>query len=96
MTANDKASVAAAAEAYVAKGRFHKKFVIPPSEGHDELTISYADVGCGAGDEPGTDASSADTPVVLFFPGVFASRYIAVKFDVPAASLGVRMLIIDR
>lgn len=94
MTTPDKASLVAAAEAYVAEERFHKKFVIPPSDGHDGLTVSYSDVGCVPDSESG--AGSADTPVILFFPGVFATRYIGVTLHRPALALGVRILAVDR
>jgi hypothetical protein len=94
MAAKDVSSVTAKAEAYVAQEQFHQKFVVPPSDNHDGLTISYADVGCGISGESGT--AGTETPVILFFPGVFASRYIGVWFHKPALKLGVRVLAIDR
>ncbi|KAK1147330.1 hypothetical protein N8T08_001407 [Aspergillus melleus] len=51
---------------------------------HGDLTTSYADIGV-----------PSDT-TILFMPGMFASRYLAVSMHAVAESLGVRVLIVDR
>lgn len=51
---------------------------------HGDLKISYADIG-----------AASDT-TILFMPGMFASRYLAVWMHTIAESLGVRMLVVDR
>ncbi|PLB45836.1 hypothetical protein P170DRAFT_478771 [Aspergillus steynii IBT 23096] len=51
---------------------------------HGELTFTYADVGV-----------PSDT-TILFMPGMFASRYLAVWMHAIAKTVGVRVLVVDR
>ncbi|KAJ6780835.1 hypothetical protein PWT90_00522 [Aphanocladium album] len=85
-------SARAEAEAYISRDSFHKKFTIPSTADHDELTFSYCDVGL----TPETAADASQAPVIVFHPGLFASRYIGVSLDALAKHLGVRILTIDR
>ena len=94
MTTQNVSSVTAQAKDYVAQEQFHQEFVVPPSGSHDGLILSYADVGCGIDGK--SDSANTETPVILFFPGVFASRYIGVWFHKPALKLGVRIIAVDR
>ncbi|OAA68847.1 alpha/beta hydrolase fold-1 [Cordyceps fumosorosea ARSEF 2679] len=85
-------SARAEAAAYISQTSFHKKFTIPATSSHGELTFSYSDVG--ATPEEQTDA--AQVPVVLFHPGLFASRYVGVSLHALATHLGIRVLTVDR
>lgn len=77
---------------YLAQDRFHRRFVLPATEDHGELQVSYADVGR----TPGQGDDSTRCPTVLFIPGMFASRYLSVWMHAIAEKLGVRVLIVDR
>lgn len=77
---------------YLAQDWFHRRFILPATAEHDELQVSYADVGSAP--KQGHDGSHF--PTVLFIPGMFASRYLGVWMHAIAEKLGVRVLIIDR
>lgn len=74
---------------YLAQDQFHRRFVLPATADHDELQVSYADVGR-------VPKPDEDAPTVLFVPGMFASRYLGVWMHAIAEKLGVRVLIVDR
>jgi hypothetical protein len=75
---------------YISDSRFHRHFSLPAAEDHDALTFTYADVG----HVPATQGHSA--PTILFMPGMFGSRYLAIPMHAIAAKLGVRVLVVDR
>lgn len=77
---------------YLAQDRFHRRFVLPATTDHDELQVSYADVGRTP--EQGEDGTQH--PTVFFIPGMFASRYLSVWMHAIAEKMGVRVLIVDR
>lgn len=77
---------------YVAQDRFNRRFVLPATESHGELQVSYADVGR----PPNQDGSGTQPPTVLFIPGMFGTRYLSVWMHAIAEKLGVRVLIVDR
>lgn len=85
-------SLRAEAEAFVAQECFHRKLTIPATADHGELTFSYSDIGTTSDQQPGQN----DVPVILFIPGLFASRYIGVSLHPIAKALGIRVLIVDR
>ncbi|KAK7414058.1 hypothetical protein QQX98_007090 [Neonectria punicea] len=91
MTSEPSPSEAAAAR-FVSHVRFHKSFTLPATTEHEALNISYADAGLVP--EPGN--ANAQPPTVLFIPGMFASRYLAVGIHTIAERLGVRVLVVDR
>ncbi|KAL2867750.1 alpha/beta fold hydrolase [Aspergillus lucknowensis] len=62
--------------------RFHRRLKLETSYGR--LAVSYADVGCPTG------------PVLLYLPGMFASRYLGIPIHAMAEQIGVRVLVIDR
>ncbi|KAI0014965.1 hypothetical protein F4780DRAFT_766133 [Xylariomycetidae sp. FL0641] len=78
---------------YIANERFHRRFALPATADHGDLTVSFADVGAAAA-SPGTPPVAP--PVALFMPGMFASRFLGVCVHAVAAKLGVRVLVVDR
>ncbi|KPM42940.1 hypothetical protein AK830_g3636 [Neonectria ditissima] len=90
--ASEPSPAEAAAARYVADARFHKTFTLPATAEHDALTVSYADAGLA----PDLGGSNASPPTVLFMPGMFASRYLAVGIHAIAETLGVRVVVVDR
>ncbi|ATY64477.1 alpha beta hydrolase fold-1 [Cordyceps militaris] len=85
-------SARAEAAAYISQASFHKKFTIPATTSHGDLTFSYSDVGVS----PEEQTSTAKVPVILFHPGLFASRYVGVSLHALAKHLGIRVLTVDR
>lgn len=77
---------------YLSNERFHRRFTLPATADHGELTVSYSDVGR----MPDAAATGSNHPTILFMPGMFASRYLGVSFHEIAHKLGVRVLIVDR
>lgn len=75
---------------YISDSRFHRQFTLSPAADHGALTFTYADVG-HAPETPGHSP-----PTILFIPGMFGSRYLAVSMHAIAAKLGVRVLVVDR
>ncbi|KAL4757864.1 alpha/beta fold hydrolase [Aspergillus foveolatus] len=61
---------------------FHRRVKLSTAQGL--LTVSFADIGCATG------------PVVLYLPGMFASRYLGIPMHVMAERAGVRLLVVDR
>lgn len=91
------------AEEFWADSRFHQTITLPACDNHGELTVSYADYGAR---ENTTNASSSCTanngsnreeiPVVLFMPGMYASRFLGGVMHFFARTHGVRLLFFDR
>jgi hypothetical protein len=88
----DTDSTQTSALSYISDDRFHKRFELPATADHADLTLSYAD----AGRMPATDGTGPQPATILFMPGMFASRYLGVAFHAIAEKLGVRVLIVDR
>ncbi|KAM3464806.1 hypothetical protein NHJ6243_002129 [Beauveria neobassiana] len=85
-------SARAEAAAYISQASFHKKFTMPATASHDEMTFSYSDVGVSPEEQTG----ATQVPVVLFHPGLFASRYVGVSLHALAKHLGIRVITVDR
>lgn len=66
----------------ISESRFHRRVTL--NTGYGALNVSFADIGCETG------------PVLLFMPGMFASRYPGVLLHVIAERAGVRLLVVDR
>lgn len=90
-TLPDPASPKSLATVYLSNERFHRRFTLPATDQHDDLIVSYADVGRAPGNDPRT------TPTILFIPGMFASKYLGIyPMHAIGEKLGVRVLIVDR
>ncbi|EED23088.1 conserved hypothetical protein [Talaromyces stipitatus ATCC 10500] len=76
---------------YISQRHFHRRFVLPRTETHGELAVTYADVGV----QPDTTTSN-HVPTFLFIPGMFGSRYLGVYIHAIAEKFGVRVLCVDR
>lgn len=74
------------AQEFVAQERFNRRFTLPATDAHDELTVTYA-VG-------GVDSDTA--PTLLFIGGLYGGRRLATVFDYVAQSLGMRVVVVDR
>lgn len=85
-------SARAEAGAYISRDSFHKKFTVPATASHGALTFSYSDVGVSLEEQSG----ATQAPVVVFHPGLFASRYVGVHLHALAKHLGIRVLTVDR
>lgn len=83
----------------VKNDRMHREFTLPVTAIHDALNVSYADIGRQP-TEPslaaGSSSSADQPPTVLFFPGMFASRFIGLHLNDISEKLGVRVLVVDR
>ncbi|KAJ5488759.1 hypothetical protein N7539_003649 [Penicillium diatomitis] len=66
----------------ISNSRFHRRISLSTSQG--QLSVSFADIGCENG------------PVILFLPGMFASRYAGILLHAIAEKAGIRLLVIDR
>uniref|UniRef100_A0A8H7THW0 AB hydrolase-1 domain-containing protein n=1 Tax=Bionectria ochroleuca TaxID=29856 RepID=A0A8H7THW0_BIOOC len=88
MTA-DNTALNAAAE-YLANPRFHQTITIPSGGKHGDVLISYSE--CGHLDS----SSDAETPTILFTPGMFGSRYLGTFMHAFGQKHGVRVLVPDR
>ena len=75
---------------YISDARFHRQFILPPAADHGALTFTYADVGHTP------EISGHSRPTILFMPGMFGSRYLAIPMHAIATKLGVRVLVVDR
>lgn len=89
------------AEEFLADLHFHQTIIIPACDDYGELTISYADYGICENETnaPCVTHDSSDreeTPVVLFMPGMYASRYLGCFMHFIARKHGVRLLFVDR
>ncbi|KAF7554440.1 hypothetical protein G7Z17_g2907 [Cylindrodendrum hubeiense] len=90
--AADPEPPAAGAAQYISDARFHRIFTLPATADHDALTVSFADVGRA----PEPSAAAPNPPTILFIPGMFSSRYLAIAMHAIAQKLGVRVLVVDR
>lgn len=66
----------------ISSNRFHRRVTLDTANG--SLTVSFADIGSVTG------------PVLLFLPGMFASRYAGIPLHGLAERAGVRLLVVDR
>lgn len=66
----------------ISRSCYHRRVTLETASG--PLAVSYADIGC------------ADGPVLLYLPGMFASRYSGIITHALAERAGVRMLVVDR
>ncbi|KAL6238389.1 hypothetical protein BDW75DRAFT_201673 [Aspergillus navahoensis] len=71
-----------AAITLISRSTFHRRVNITTA--HGPLTVTFADIGCDTG------------PVILYLPGMFASRYHGIPLHVMAERAGVRLLVVDR
>ncbi|ORY64304.1 uncharacterized protein BCR38DRAFT_458026 [Pseudomassariella vexata] len=74
------------AREYIAQEKFNRRFTLPATDAHDELTVTYA-VG-------GVDSDTA--PTVLFIGGMYGGRLLVSMTDHVGQSLGMRIVVIDR
>lgn len=74
--------------------RMHRELTLPASATHDALNVSYADIGQSPKDL--SDGAVAEQPTILLIPGMFGSRFLALRLHAIAEKLGVRFLIVDR
>ncbi|KAK9327011.1 hypothetical protein V1520DRAFT_349992, partial [Lipomyces starkeyi] len=74
------------AREYIAREKFNRRFTLPATDAHDELTMTYA--------VRGVDSDTA--PTVLFIGGMFGGRLLASMTDHVGQSLGMRIVVIDR
>lgn len=88
MSANPSAKDTEGAQ-YLRRPGFHKQFTLPATPNHDALEVGYSDVGR----QP---TSTESPPVVLFMPGMFASRFISALLGIVGEKMGVRILSVDR
>ncbi|RYP14241.1 hypothetical protein DL765_006521 [Monosporascus sp. GIB2] len=73
------------AREFIAQEKFNRRFTLPATDAHDELTVTYA-VG-------GVDSDTA--PTVLFIGGMFGGRFLASMADYLGQSLGMRFVVTD-
>ncbi|XWX01452.1 hypothetical protein V2A60_009480 [Cordyceps javanica] len=81
-----------AASQYLKHPSFHRTFTLPPTADHEALEIGYSDLGR----QPADSHVEPPPPVMLFMPGMFASRLHGVLMDVVGQKKGVRVLTVDR
>lgn len=74
------------AREFIARESFNRRFTVPATDAHDELTVTYA-VG-------GVDTDTA--PTVLFIGGMYGGRLLATMTDHVGQSLGMRIVVVDR
>lgn len=79
---NTKADVSA----FCCANRFHQSFMLPATDGHPQLRVTYAIAGC----------STSDAPTMFFAGGMFGLRYQAYDVHHLAETMGVRIVYIDR
>lgn len=89
MTSSLKSPSSQALE-YISQACFHRRFILPATAEHEELTVTYADVGISP------ETKRDNVPTIIFIPGMFATRYLGVLIHQIAAKNGVRVLVIDR
>ncbi|KAL4910623.1 hypothetical protein BDW74DRAFT_141503 [Aspergillus multicolor] len=71
-------------QALLTSPTYHHHITIQTSIPNGPRNISYTDFGCPTG------------PVLLFLPGMFASRFLGLPLHVLAERAGVRLIVIDR
>lgn len=76
---------------YLQAPGFNRSLVVPATPNRDALSISYSDLGRQAAND-----GSASPPVLLFMPGMHATRFQSVLLHVVGAKMGVRILTVDR
>lgn len=76
--------------AFLANPRIHQSVTLNAGPKYGEIDVGFAEYGCQQ------DASGADTPTVLFTPGMFGSRYLGAFMHVFGEKHGVRILVLDR
>ena|ERR1700712_4288212 len=74
------------ASEFMTQEKFNRSFMLPATEAHGELSVSYA-VG-------GLD--SADAPTTLFIGGMLGGRYLASIADYIGTKRGMRIVVTDR
>jgi hypothetical protein len=89
------------AEAFLADLHFHQTITIRACDDYGEHTISYTDYGIHENETNAPCAAQdcndrGETPVVLFMPGMYASRYLGCFMHFIARKHGVRLLFVDR
>lgn len=78
------------AKAYLQRPEFHQKFTLAATARHGAIEVAYSDAG--AKPTPGQD----NPPVLLFMPGLLATRLIGAYVGIIAEKVGVRVIIVDR
>ncbi|KAK2609201.1 hypothetical protein QQS21_002283 [Conoideocrella luteorostrata] len=92
MTADTSAEYTGYAQ-YLERPSFHRKFTLPATADHGALDVGFSDLGR----QPASTGDQEDSlPVVLFMPGMFASRLHGVLMDVVGQKIGVRVVTVDR
>lgn len=76
--------------------RMHRELTLPANATHDALNVSYADVGQLPASSSSDGGAVEKQPTVLLIPGMFGSRFLALRLHAIAEKLGVRVLIVDR
>lgn len=76
---------------YLKAPGFHKSFSVPATSEREKLNISYSDLGRQAAED-----GSGSPPVLLFMPGLLASRFQALLLHIVGEKMGVRILTVDR
>jgi predicted membrane channel-forming protein YqfA (hemolysin III family) len=74
---------------YISHIRFHQKFILPATETHGPLRITYSLVGVEG-------ERSEDAPVMLWCGGMFETRWVSTLYHSWAAKEGLRILRVDR
>ncbi|KAJ9602254.1 hypothetical protein H2200_013374 [Cladophialophora chaetospira] len=74
------------ANEYITQEKFNRRFTLPATEAHGELTVTYAVAGL----------DSADAPTMLFITGMMGGRYLASLADHVATKRGMRVIVADR
>ena len=71
---------------FIASEKFNRRFTLPATDDHGELTVTYAVAG--------KDSESA--PTILFIGGLYGGRYLATMADYLSEKKGVRFVVADR
>ncbi|KZF22466.1 hypothetical protein L228DRAFT_248161 [Xylona heveae TC161] len=71
---------------YIAREKFNRRFTLPATDSHDELTVTYAVAG--------KDRDSA--PTILFIGGLYGGRFLATMADYISEKRGLRFVVADR
>jgi len=71
----------------IAPRKFHRLFVVPATESHGPLRVSYSIAGVEEGE---------DVETIMFCGGMFGTRWQAIFMDWLALKHRVRVLFIDR
>jgi hypothetical protein len=71
---------------FIAREKFNRRFTLPATDDHGELTVTYAVAG--------EDCDTA--PTILFIGGLYGGRYLATMADYISEKKGVRFVVADR